>query len=185
MASLTLTTCGGVRVDGVLSTRSERPQHRKRDHPLPSFLETTRVDGVKAPQHRGTPDSDEDSFSNSEPSFDWPSSYFGADARLARLGREAMVLGPARGTLRRSARRGSACDETWDCADRARALGRAAKPRGRSQRCYGTCGRVSRQIRAAAAGWETRERAEGVSFSLEYGERVYPAKARERALSRF
>ena len=28
--------------------RSERPQSRKRDHPLPSFLETTRVDGVKA-----------------------------------------------------------------------------------------------------------------------------------------
>ena len=41
-----------------LSTRSERPQNRKRDHPLPSFLETTRVDGVKAPQHRGTPRSD-------------------------------------------------------------------------------------------------------------------------------
>ena len=69
---------------------------------------STRVDGVG----RGTPDSDEDSFSNSEPSFDWPSSYLGADARLARLGREAMVLGPARGTLRRSARRGGACDET-------------------------------------------------------------------------
>ena len=29
------------------STRSERPRTRKRDHPLPSFLETSRVDGVK------------------------------------------------------------------------------------------------------------------------------------------
>ena len=37
------------------STRSERPQNRKRDHPRPTLLETTRVDGVKAPQHRGTP----------------------------------------------------------------------------------------------------------------------------------
>ena len=34
---------------------SERPQNRKRDHPLPSFLETRRVDGVKAPPHDGTP----------------------------------------------------------------------------------------------------------------------------------
>ena len=33
------------------STRSERPQNRKRDHPLPSFLETIHEDGVKAPQH--------------------------------------------------------------------------------------------------------------------------------------
>ena len=37
------------------STRSERPQNRKRDHPRPPLLETTRVDGVKALQHRGTP----------------------------------------------------------------------------------------------------------------------------------
>ena len=36
-------------------TRSERPQNRQRDHPLPSFLETTRVDGVKASLHDGTP----------------------------------------------------------------------------------------------------------------------------------
>ena len=35
--------------------RSERPQTRKRNHPLPSFLETSRVDGVKAPQHFKTP----------------------------------------------------------------------------------------------------------------------------------
>ena len=56
-------------------------------------MDTSRVDGVKASLHNGTPDSDELSFSNSEPSFDWPSSYLGADARLARLGREAMVLG--------------------------------------------------------------------------------------------
>ena len=32
------------------STRSERPQNKKRDHPPPSFLETSRLDGVKAPQ---------------------------------------------------------------------------------------------------------------------------------------
>ena len=31
------------------STRSERPQIRTRDHPAPPLLETTRVDGVKAP----------------------------------------------------------------------------------------------------------------------------------------
>ena len=37
------------------STRSESAQNRKRDHPLPSFLETSRVDGVKAPPHDGTP----------------------------------------------------------------------------------------------------------------------------------
>merc|ERR1712078_501742 len=36
-------------------TRSERPQTRKRNHPFPSFLETTRVDGVKASLHDGTP----------------------------------------------------------------------------------------------------------------------------------
>ena len=29
--------------------------NRTRDHPRPSFLETTRVDGVKAPPHDGTP----------------------------------------------------------------------------------------------------------------------------------
>ena len=78
-------------------------------------------DSTMSSSSSSSSDSDEDSFSNSEPSFDWPSSYFGADARLARLGRDALVLGPARGTLRRSARRGSACDETWDCADCARA----------------------------------------------------------------
>ena len=36
-------------------SRSERPQNRKRNHPRPPLLETTRVDGVKAPRHRGTP----------------------------------------------------------------------------------------------------------------------------------
>ena len=35
--------------------RSERPQTRKRNHPLPSFLETTRLNEVKAPPHDGTP----------------------------------------------------------------------------------------------------------------------------------
>ena len=34
---------------------SEWPQIRKRNHPRPSFPETTRVDGVKAPLHDGTP----------------------------------------------------------------------------------------------------------------------------------
>ena len=37
------------------STRSEWAQIRKRNHPLPSFLETSRIDGVKAPLHNGTP----------------------------------------------------------------------------------------------------------------------------------
>ena len=37
------------------STRSERPQNRKRNHPRPSFPETTRIDGVKASLHNGTP----------------------------------------------------------------------------------------------------------------------------------
>ena len=35
---------------------SKRPQNKKRDHPLPSFPETIHEDGVKPPQHRGTPD---------------------------------------------------------------------------------------------------------------------------------
>ena len=43
-----------------LSTRSERPQNHKRDHPLPSFLQTTRVDGVKASLHNRTPRSDDE-----------------------------------------------------------------------------------------------------------------------------
>ena len=34
---------------------SECTQNRKRDHSLPSFLETTRVDGVKASLHNRTP----------------------------------------------------------------------------------------------------------------------------------
>ena len=36
------------------STWSERPQNRKRDRPLPSFLETIHEDGVKASLHNGT-----------------------------------------------------------------------------------------------------------------------------------
>ena len=36
-------------------SRSEGPQNRKRNHPRPPLLETTRDDGVKAPRHRGTP----------------------------------------------------------------------------------------------------------------------------------
>ena len=34
---------------------SETAQNRKRDHPRPRLMDTSRVDGVKAPQHRGTP----------------------------------------------------------------------------------------------------------------------------------
>ncbi len=34
---------------------SEWPQNRKRNHPLHCEMDTSRVDGVKAPQHRGTP----------------------------------------------------------------------------------------------------------------------------------
>ena len=33
----------------------EMSSNQKRDHPRPRLLETNRVDGVKAPQHRGTP----------------------------------------------------------------------------------------------------------------------------------
>ena len=51
----------------------------------PSLPETTHG-------NEGTPGSHEDSFSNSLPSSLWPSSYLGWDARLARLGRDAMVL---------------------------------------------------------------------------------------------
>ena len=36
------------------TTSSNRARHRKKDHPAPSLTETSRVDGVKAPQHRGT-----------------------------------------------------------------------------------------------------------------------------------
>ena len=36
---------------------SEWPQTRKRNHPLPSFLETSRIDGVKATLHDRTPGS--------------------------------------------------------------------------------------------------------------------------------
>ena len=37
------------------STRSERPQNRKRNHPRPSFPETIHEDGVKASLHDGAP----------------------------------------------------------------------------------------------------------------------------------
>ena len=37
------------------SPRSEWPQNRKINHPLHCEMDTSRVDGVKAPQHRGTP----------------------------------------------------------------------------------------------------------------------------------
>ena len=37
------------------SPRSERPQNPKRDHPRHREMETTRVDGVKASLHDGTP----------------------------------------------------------------------------------------------------------------------------------
>ena len=36
-------------------TRSASAQNRKRNHPLPSFLDTSRLDGVKPPRHRGAP----------------------------------------------------------------------------------------------------------------------------------
>ena len=35
--------------------RSEWPQNQKINHPRPRLMETSRIDGVKAPQHRGTP----------------------------------------------------------------------------------------------------------------------------------
>ena len=52
--------------------------------PRPSLPETTHGND-------GTPGSHELSFSNSLPSSLWPSSYLGWDARLARLGRDAML----------------------------------------------------------------------------------------------
>jgi len=61
-----------------------------------SFPETTHIKEGKPPQRDGTPRAHDDSFSNSLPSSLWPSSYLGWDARLARLGREAMVLLPVR-----------------------------------------------------------------------------------------
>ena len=39
----------------VVSTRSEWPQTRQKDHPAPSLVETSRLDGVKAPLHLKTP----------------------------------------------------------------------------------------------------------------------------------
>ena len=37
------------------SKRSEWPRNRKRNHPRPSFLETSHINKVKAPQHVKTP----------------------------------------------------------------------------------------------------------------------------------
>ena len=37
------------------SYRSERPRNRKRNHPRPLLLETTRLNELKAPPHNGTP----------------------------------------------------------------------------------------------------------------------------------
>ena len=34
--------------------RSERPQTREKKHPRPRLMDTSRIDGVKAPRHRGT-----------------------------------------------------------------------------------------------------------------------------------
>ena len=39
------------------STRSETAQTRKRNHPRPRLMDTSRVDGVKASLHNGTPGS--------------------------------------------------------------------------------------------------------------------------------
>ena len=39
-------------------TKSKRARNPKRNHPLPSFLETSRLDGVAPPDHRGTPSYD-------------------------------------------------------------------------------------------------------------------------------
>ena len=36
------------------TTSSNRARHRKKDHPAPSLTETSRVDGVRAPQHHNT-----------------------------------------------------------------------------------------------------------------------------------
>ena len=41
-----------------VSTRSERPQNQKENHPRPRLIPTSRIDGVKAPQHFKTPRSD-------------------------------------------------------------------------------------------------------------------------------
>ena len=99
-----------------------------------SFPETTHIKEVKAPLHFKTPGSHDDSFSNSLPSSLWPSSYWGVDARLARLGRDAMVL--------------------WACACRVRAIARrtSGETARQTARCCGTCEGVSRSLTRPEAG---------------------------------
>ena len=75
------------------STRSELPQNRKRDHPRPPLLETTRVDGVKAPQHRGTPRSD--AAFNSFMSI-WPLPSVSKRLKASRTSSISSSLKPAR-----------------------------------------------------------------------------------------
>ena len=38
-----------------IAVRSEWPQTRKRNHPRPRLMDTSRIDGVNAPLHDGTP----------------------------------------------------------------------------------------------------------------------------------
>ena len=48
-------TKGPLRGNDAVAKRSERPRNRNRNHPLHGEMDTSRVDGVKAPLHNGTP----------------------------------------------------------------------------------------------------------------------------------
>ena len=64
-----------------VSARSDTAQNRKRDHPRPPLLETTRVDGVKAPQHRGTPGSASPPSPHTKQSASHPSTFQGSRSK--------------------------------------------------------------------------------------------------------
>ena len=47
--------CGAASIAPTRLDFPEQPRNRKCDHPRPRLMETSRVDGVKAPLHDGTP----------------------------------------------------------------------------------------------------------------------------------
>ena len=49
-----------------VSTRSETAQNRKRNHPPPPFLETSRISEVKPPEDRGAPRDDADYYAEKD-----------------------------------------------------------------------------------------------------------------------
>ena len=115
--------------DSTMSSSSSSSSDSDLRGPRPSLPETTHGND-------GTPGSREDSFSNSLPSFDWPSSYCGAAARLARLGRDAMVLLACVCCVRAIARRTRS-----ETAGQTAALLRHV--RGRFAQFHGSGGRVA------------------------------------------